>query len=222
MEPPKALRKDTALPSPAKERTAIRPATPEALIPAEKPRQVDAADALTPAAPAPEPQPFPAGTMKREMKQNAAVAPPPAARPAEAPVGDNAAGKLATTPQPSSYEESSRDERRANAPVAQSPPSAPKVPMHSLQGAQSQGAGAPAADATTAAVANGPADASAGGRAKVQPKLPVSDWVILIRKLRDEGKTDEAAKELAAFRAAYPDHERLLPPDLRDWKPAPR
>ena len=45
------------------------------------------------------------------------------------------------------------------------------------------------------------------------------DWIELIRKLRDEGKTDEAAKELAAFRAAYPDHEQLLPPDLRDWKP---
>ncbi len=64
------------------------------------------------------------------------------------------------------------------------------------------------------------ADASGGERAKVQPKLAVSDWIALIRKLRDEGKTDDAAKELAAFRAAYPDHERLLPPDLRDWKPA--
>jgi hypothetical protein len=59
-------------------------------------------------------------------------------------------------------------------------------------------------------------------RAKVAPKLAVPDWIVLIRKLRDEGSTDEAAKELAAFRAAYPDHERLLPPDLRDWKPAPR
>jgi len=222
MEPPKALRKDMALPSLAKERAAIRAAEPEAPIPAEKPRQLDATDALTPAAPAPEPQPFPAGTMKREMKQNAAVAPPPASRPAEAPVGDNAAGKLATTPQPSSYEESSRDERRATAPAAQSPPSAPKAPMRRLQEAQSQGAGAQTADIATPAAATASADASAGARAKVQPKLPVTEWVTLIRRLRDEGRTDEAAKELAAFRTAYPDHERLLPPDLRDWKPAPR
>ena len=70
------------------------------------------------------------------------------------------------------------------------------------------------------------ADAAAGGmmdqRAKAQPKLAVADWIALIRKLRDENKMDEAAKELAAFRTAYPDHERLLPPDLRDWKPAAR
>ena len=46
------------------------------------------------------------------------------------------------------------------------------------------------------------------------------DWIALIRQLRDEGKTDEAAKELAAFRAAHADHEQLLPPDLRDWQPA--
>ena len=50
-------------------------------------------------------------------------------------------------------------------------------------------------------------------------KLSVPDWIALIRKLRDEGRTDEAAKELAAFRDAYADHEQLLPPDLRDWKP---
>ena len=54
----------------------------------------------------------------------------------------------------------------------------------------------------------------------MQPKLAVPDWITLISKLRDEGRTDDAAKELAAFRAAYPNHEQLLPPDLRDWKPA--
>jgi hypothetical protein len=53
----------------------------------------------------------------------------------------------------------------------------------------------------------------------VLSKLAVGEWVALIRKMRDEGRIDDAAKELAAFRAAYPDHERLLPPDLRDWRP---
>jgi hypothetical protein len=48
----------------------------------------------------------------------------------------------------------------------------------------------------------------------------VPDWIALIRRLRDEGRTDEAAKELAAFRNAYADPNALLPPDLRDWKPA--
>jgi hypothetical protein len=60
------------------------------------------------------------------------------------------------------------------------------------------------------------------GEARSPIPLPVAEWIALIRRLRDEGKTDEAAKELAVFRAAHPDHETLLPPDLRDWKPAAR
>jgi hypothetical protein len=56
-------------------------------------------------------------------------------------------------------------------------------------------------------------------RAKDRKPLPVADWIALIRRLRAEDKQDEAAKELAAFRAAHPDHEKLLPLDLRDWRP---
>ena len=89
--------------------------------------------------------------------------------------------------------------------------------MRRVQEADAARAGTLKADA-----ANASAGATVDARAKVQPKLAVPDWITLIRKLRDEGKMDEAAKELTAFRAAYPDHERLLPPDLRDWKPAPR
>jgi hypothetical protein len=56
-------------------------------------------------------------------------------------------------------------------------------------------------------------------RAKDRKPLPVADWIALIRRLRAEGETDEAARELAAFRVAHTDHEKLLPPDLRDWRP---
>jgi hypothetical protein len=52
--------------------------------------------------------------------------------------------------------------------------------------------------------------------------LPVADWIALIRRLRDEGKLDEAARELAAFRRAHPDHLQLLPPDLARWRPDAR
>jgi hypothetical protein len=160
---------------------------------------------------APAPEPFPASKIKNEAKESAAAAtPPPASLPAEAGAGVMA-GKLAPLPKPPAREESASDEQRTGAPVAQSPP-----PMRRLQAAEAQRANAPMGAATNAA------DASDGARAKVQPKLAVPEWITLIHKLRDEGKTDEAAKELAAFRAAYPDHERLLPPDLRDWKPAPR
>ncbi len=55
--------------------------------------------------------------------------------------------------------------------------------------------------------------------AKDRAPLPVADWIVLIRRLRDEGKPADAAKELAAFRRAHADHEKLLPPDLRDWRP---
>jgi hypothetical protein len=55
--------------------------------------------------------------------------------------------------------------------------------------------------------------------AKERANLSVSDWIALIRRLRAEGNTAEAAKELAAFRIAHADHQTLLPADLRDWNP---
>jgi hypothetical protein len=62
-------------------------------------------------------------------------------------------------------------------------------------------------------------DAASAARAQQRPPLPVADWIALIRKLRAEGRVDEAARELAAFRRVHPDHLRLLPEDLRDWRP---
>ncbi len=106
--------------------------------------------------------------------------------------------------------ESRREAPRAPAPVAQFAEPASLTPKaKTAESLRAQAAGA-ASDATTNASPSAP------------PKLAVPDWVALIRRLRDEGRTDEAAKELAAFRVAHPDHERLLPPDLRDWKPASR
>jgi hypothetical protein len=64
------------------------------------------------------------------------------------------------------------------------------------------------------------ADARADqARVKDRGPLPVPEWIALIRRLRDEGKSADAAKELAAFRVAHADHEKLLPPDLREWRP---
>ena len=67
------------------------------------------------------------------------------------------------------------------------------------------------------------ADARADeARVKERAPLPVPEWIALIRRLRDEGKSADAAKELAAFRVAHADHEKLLPPDLREWRPPER
>ena len=83
--------------------------------------------------------------------------------------------------------------------------------------AAAQGAMRGAAPAS--AKASAASQSERGVPTEARPRLPVAEWVALIRRLRDEGRVDDAAKELAAFRAAYADHERRLPPDLRDWKP---
>ncbi|HET7097669.1 MAG TPA: hypothetical protein VFJ68_09785 [Casimicrobiaceae bacterium] len=83
---------------------------------------------------------------------------------------------------------------------------------------RSQFAASPAARPSGAAK-TAPSGAATETRVKDRAPLPVPDWIALIRRLRDEGNVDEAARELAAFRTAHADHEKLLPPDLRDWHP---
>jgi hypothetical protein len=56
------------------------------------------------------------------------------------------------------------------------------------------------------------------GQMKPKSARSVEEWVKLIRQLRDERRFDEAAKELADFRAAYGERaDALLPPDLRQF-----
>jgi hypothetical protein len=74
-----------------------------------------------------------------------------------------------------------------------------------------------AAPATAAKLAATPPERARADAAPGAP-LPVPEWIALIRRLRDEGRTDDAVKELAAFRRAHPDHRLLLPPDLVDWR----
>ena len=58
------------------------------------------------------------------------------------------------------------------------------------------------------------------GQIKPKSARSVDDWVKLIRQLRDERRFDEAAKELASFRATYGERaDALLPPDLRQFSP---
>ena len=47
-------------------------------------------------------------------------------------------------------------------------------------------------------------------------------WIAQIRKLRDEGRTAEAIRELRDFREFVPDAERRIPPDLRELAAAVR
>jgi hypothetical protein len=54
-------------------------------------------------------------------------------------------------------------------------------------------------------------------RAKDSPPRTPDEWIKLIRRLQSEGRKEEVAKELAAFRAEYKERaDALLPTDLRE------
>jgi hypothetical protein len=204
---PPAARGDVAAPSGASEnrvrseapRVAPSPRQAPATVAPEPMRQAPNARPAPPAAPAPEPEPFPAAPKRVDEGAGVGAAEPQAAPPARKEMAaPPAAGNLAL-------------ERPSQAPAPASTAAAPAARMPeraSLATAPLAKMAAPQAE-----------DATGVARVKDRAPLPIPDWIALIRRLRDEGKTAEAAKELAAFRAAHANHEKLLPPDLRDWRP---
>ena len=48
-------------------------------------------------------------------------------------------------------------------------------------------------------------------------ELSIELHIVTLRTLVDHGRFDEASRELARFRAAYPDADARLPDDLRAW-----
>ena len=110
-----------------------------------------------------------------------------------------------------------RESERPAPPAAAAPPVAAQMAPPMSAARAPAGAPAPLSKMTAGLADQRPVDEA---RAKDRKPLPVADWIALIRRLRAEGNQREAAKELAAFRATHPDHEKLLPPDLRDWRPA--
>lgn len=148
------------------------------------------------------PEPFPAS--------------PPSAPMAEQSVAGNTAERqeAATSVKPAAP---------SMPPAAPSPPPAaapPSMPPPAASFADSGRVSAPSAMRSSPLAKTAGAGAAEEARMKDRAPLPVNDWIALIRRLRDEANTVEAARELAAFRTAHPDHEKLLPPDLRDWHPA--
>jgi len=140
-----------------------------------------------------------------------AAPPPPAVAVVPAP-----AGSLGSTAAPGSIGDA--------APAAQvvtsaTPGEAPQPPAMAGITAAERAQPAPLAKMAAGRAADARA---AEARVKDRGPLPVPEWIALIRRLRDEGKSADAAKELAAFRVAHADHEKLLPPDLRDWRPLER
>jgi len=127
---------------------------------------------------------------------------------------------VATLPKPFPAAAPKRDEPLpAAASVATAPvPPAPSVPDRAARDAlNTESARPPALAKMAAAPATG--ESPAGARATDRGPLPNGEWIALIRRLRADGRIDDATRELAAFRAAHADHEQLLPADLRDWRP---
>jgi len=163
-------------------------------------------------------------------------APPPAAASAgkaEASPGDPASAASGTVAREPSADAPPGTARDQHPPPLRFAPS-PARPTDSAVGAAAVPAAPPAgspppmsrertaAPATAAKLAatapeRARADAAPAARPPGAP-LPVPEWIALIRRLRDEGRVDDAVKELAAFRRAHPDHQQLLPPDLVDWR----
>ncbi len=124
---------------------------------------------------------------------------------------------------------------QAPAPMAAPAPSpAPAVAARKLA-AQSSATGALSGGVDAKVAANAEPlpnqDAAALGKSaaadKVAPErkkdaapLAPDEWIKRIRRLIAEGRTDDAAKELIAFRREYKERsESLLPSDLRSFKP---
>ncbi len=223
-----APRKDAVAPIMRNERTPTPPTFAAEPPPAAGPspeKPSSAAEKKTPQAgvggTAAAAEPFPSDAAKRDAKEAASSAPTLSKTAPTTGTGALASG-LAGAPAPATPAEQAqtRDSAAAAPPAAgnvTSPP-APTAPS-SAPGHQASTRAAPQLATTPVAQSSA---ARAELRAKQHPALPVAEWIALIRRLRDEGRPEDATKELAAFRAAYADHQRRLPPDLRDWHPPAR
>jgi hypothetical protein len=138
--------------------------------------------------------PAPSGAVRSYASP--APAPPPAA--ARMPIERRATPALeAVTSDPLAASRTTRAEQ----PSAPAPPFASEPPSASAAGA------APALARDAAAHANAQGATTPGSDASLAR----------IRELYAAGKRSEAAKELIALRAALPDADRRLPPELQQW-----
>lgn len=184
----------------AQEAPASPPAPPQPQLPAQRP--APAADAANTAA-RPEPVPFPAPAAPARGAPEPA---PAASRADESP----AAGALSqdAVRQAAPAEAAAARIQAAPAPALRAAPAAapPPAPAPAAQ---------PAPLARERAFADRPAGRmereAASGIAAQKARAPEA-WLEDIRRLKAQGRAEDAAKELAEFRKRYPDFE--LPADL--------
>jgi hypothetical protein len=154
---------------------------------------------------------------------------PPAARPAVPPAKPEA---RAAAPQPFPAEkkaasaESDVKDRSSMAPtLATVPEAAPPPPAAPAAAAPMPEFARTDARQRNEAMQSAPAAAGAMALGKTATRMDapavsaadIDAWIVRIRKLHDEGKLADAAKELTALRAAIPDADSRLPRELRAW-----
>ena len=135
------------------------------------------------------------------------TAPPPSAA-APAPVAPPRSEPFPAAAAPEPRRDAYADERKAaaNAAGAAAPQVARSAAAPSAEEAQMRDRVAAAKVATA--------------KAKEGAARSVEEWIKRIRDLKNAGRQDEAAKELAAFRNEYGERaDALLPADLRAMKP---
>ena len=170
-------------------------------------------------------------------RPSAAVSNPPAS-----PSARNELHPFPATPAPAETQASNAPPRVAATDPTPAPPSASAAAVAARKlAAQSSAAGvlsgnnagssagksagnaelAPAEDASALEKnAAGMADKVTAERRKDTAPLAPDEWIKRIRRLIAEGKNDDAAKELIAFRREYKEQaETLLPADLRAFRP---
>ena len=161
-----------------------------------------------------------AAQMSRDKRETEAAA--PASRPvpplAAAPPSASAPAMAASAPQEergtaaalgkmTASKDAASGLARSDQPAAPAAAFAPTPPQQNRASASPASGGAPVLAAKVAANSNA-----------MDAKAPDTDaWIARIHKLFDEGKLPEAAKELLALRAAVPDADARLPPDMRAW-----
>jgi len=189
---------------------APRAARPAKVLPAEPKRAEQPATpppaVLQPIAPAP---PVPPDALRRDLAERR-------------PGGSAAASKPPVTGQPAFPEVPRASEALRKSEGAAPAPAAPASDARSAPGLRQQARPAPAAAPAAGALSetaatredSGVAAASASRPAVSEAKERTPEkWLEDIRKFKTEGKTAEAARDLAEFKKRYPDY--ILPEDLR-------
>jgi len=208
-ESPVTAPTESDMPARSTERTTALPSVPRDELTATQRK-----DAPRAAAESAAPAMAPAMTPMRPAAK--VVAPHPSDTVAPSPVSIAAAPQPFPADKKSEAAESADIKDRARAaPTPAATPLAAQTSEPARADLRRQNATAASAPAASGAVTMAKTMTSAD--ASSAPVADVDAWIIRIRKLHDDGKLADAAKELLAFRAAIPDADGHLPPELRAW-----